>query len=67
MNHAPRSGWFVLDGQPCTGIHGGPAFTFDGAVSLLVNCADQDEIDRYWNGMAKIDIAAVSAAADRAS
>jgi predicted 3-demethylubiquinone-9 3-methyltransferase (glyoxalase superfamily) len=39
---------FVLDGQEYTAINGGPEFTFDEAISLLVNCADQDEIDYYW-------------------
>ena len=39
---------FVLDGQEYTAINGGPQFTFDEAISLLVNCADQDEIDFYW-------------------
>jgi predicted 3-demethylubiquinone-9 3-methyltransferase (glyoxalase superfamily) len=39
---------FVLDGQPYTAINGGPEFTFDEAISLLVNCADQEEVDYYW-------------------
>ena len=39
---------FELDGQPVTAINGGPRFTFDEAISLLVECADQDEIDHYW-------------------
>ena len=39
---------FVLDGQRFTAINGGPAFTFDEAISLLIECADQDEIDYYW-------------------
>ena len=39
---------FVLDGQEYTGINGGPIFTFDEAISFLINCADQDEIDYYW-------------------
>jgi predicted 3-demethylubiquinone-9 3-methyltransferase (glyoxalase superfamily) len=39
---------FVLDGQPFTAINGGPEFTFDEAISLLINCKDQDEIDYYW-------------------
>jgi predicted 3-demethylubiquinone-9 3-methyltransferase (glyoxalase superfamily) len=39
---------FVLDGQEYTAINGGPQFSFDEAVSLLINCADQDEIDYYW-------------------
>ena len=39
---------FLLDGQEYTGINGGPMFTFDEAISFLINCADQDEIDYYW-------------------
>jgi predicted 3-demethylubiquinone-9 3-methyltransferase (glyoxalase superfamily) len=39
---------FELDGQPYTAINGGPAFTFDEAISLLIDCADQAEIDHYW-------------------
>jgi predicted 3-demethylubiquinone-9 3-methyltransferase (glyoxalase superfamily) len=39
---------FELDGQPFTAINGGPEFTFSEATSLLVACADQAEIDHYW-------------------
>jgi predicted 3-demethylubiquinone-9 3-methyltransferase (glyoxalase superfamily) len=39
---------FMLDGQKYTAINGGPQFTFDEAVSLLIECKDQDEIDYYW-------------------
>jgi predicted 3-demethylubiquinone-9 3-methyltransferase (glyoxalase superfamily) len=39
---------FVLDGQLFTAINGGPQFTFDEAVSFLIECADQDEVDFYW-------------------
>jgi predicted 3-demethylubiquinone-9 3-methyltransferase (glyoxalase superfamily) len=39
---------FELDGQPCTAINGGPQFTFDEAISLLIDCADQAEVDYYW-------------------
>jgi predicted 3-demethylubiquinone-9 3-methyltransferase (glyoxalase superfamily) len=39
---------FVLDGQEHTVINGGPEFTFSEAVSLLVDCADQEEVDYYW-------------------
>jgi predicted 3-demethylubiquinone-9 3-methyltransferase (glyoxalase superfamily) len=42
---------FVLDGQEYTAINGGPHFTFDEAISLLINCADQDEIDYYWDAL----------------
>jgi predicted 3-demethylubiquinone-9 3-methyltransferase (glyoxalase superfamily) len=40
---------FVLDGQEFTAINGGPEFTFDEAISLLITCADQDEVDHYWS------------------
>ena len=39
---------FELDGQRFVGINGGPEFQFDEAVSLQINCADQDEVDYYW-------------------
>ena len=39
---------FSLDGQRYTAINGGPEFTFDEAISLLVNCKDQAEVDEYW-------------------
>ena len=42
---------FELDGQEYTAINGGPQFTFDEAVSLLVNCADQAEVDHYWDAL----------------
>ena len=38
-----------LDGQPFLGINGGPQFSFDEAISFLITCADQAEVDRYWN------------------
>ena len=39
---------FELSGQRIVAINGGPEFTFDEAISLLVNCETQDEIDYYW-------------------
>lgn len=40
---------FELDGQLFTAINGGPEFKFDEAISLLVNCETQSEIDYYWD------------------
>ena len=39
---------FVLDGQEYLAINGGPQFTFDEAISFMVNCCDQEEVDYYW-------------------
>ncbi|HYH51714.1 MAG TPA: VOC family protein [Acidimicrobiia bacterium] len=43
---------FLLDGQEFTALNGGPNFTFNEAISLLINCADQDEVDYYWEKLA---------------
>ncbi len=42
------SATFVLDGHKFIGIQGGPAFRFTEAVSFLIRCGDQDEVDYYW-------------------
>ena len=39
---------FQLEGQDFTGLNGGPEFKFNEAVSLLVNCETQDEVDEFW-------------------
>ena len=38
---------FELDGQEFVALNGGPEFTFDEAISFQIDCADQDEVDRY--------------------
>lgn len=42
---------FLLDGQEFIAINGGPQFTFSEAVSFLITCADQAEIDYYWDAL----------------
>ncbi len=39
---------FELDGQKFTGLNGGPHFTFTEAISFVVNCETQAEVDEYW-------------------
>ena len=39
---------FELDGQRFTGLNGGPRFKFTEAISLVVNCETQEEIDYFW-------------------
>ena len=43
------SGTFVLDGTRFIGINGGPDFAFSEAISFMVSCREQDEVDYYWN------------------
>lgn len=44
----PLFAMFVLDGHRFMGINGGPQFRFTEAVSFMISCADQDEVDHYW-------------------
>jgi predicted 3-demethylubiquinone-9 3-methyltransferase (glyoxalase superfamily) len=44
---------FVLDGHEFLALNGGPQFTFDEAISLAVDCADQAEIDYYWDTLSE--------------
>ncbi len=39
---------FELNGQQFVALNGGPGFPFTNAVSLVVNCDSQEEIDYYW-------------------
>jgi predicted 3-demethylubiquinone-9 3-methyltransferase (glyoxalase superfamily) len=42
---------FELDGNPFTALNGGPEFSFSHAVSFQIDCADQAEVDRYWQAL----------------
>jgi predicted 3-demethylubiquinone-9 3-methyltransferase (glyoxalase superfamily) len=37
-----------LDGQEFTALNGGPLFPFTEAISLVVNCQTQEEVDHFW-------------------
>jgi predicted 3-demethylubiquinone-9 3-methyltransferase (glyoxalase superfamily) len=45
------AGEFSLDGLTFRGINGGPEFRFTEAVSFSVTCADQVEVDHYWEAL----------------
>jgi predicted 3-demethylubiquinone-9 3-methyltransferase (glyoxalase superfamily) len=40
---------FQLDGQEFLALNGGPHFKFTEAVSFVVNCETQEEVDQYWD------------------
>ncbi|HEY2834648.1 MAG TPA: VOC family protein [Sporichthyaceae bacterium] len=42
---------FSLDGASFVGLNGGPHFTFSEAISLQIPCADQAEVDYYWDAL----------------
>jgi predicted 3-demethylubiquinone-9 3-methyltransferase (glyoxalase superfamily) len=42
---------FTVRGQPFVGLNGGPDFRFNEAISFMIDCADQAEVDRYWDAL----------------
>jgi predicted 3-demethylubiquinone-9 3-methyltransferase (glyoxalase superfamily) len=40
---------FELSGQEFVALNGGPVFTFTEAISFVVNCQTQEEVDRFWD------------------
>jgi predicted 3-demethylubiquinone-9 3-methyltransferase (glyoxalase superfamily) len=42
---------FTLNGRNFMALNGGPAFTFSQAISIQVPCADQAEVDYYWDAL----------------
>ncbi len=44
---------FTLNGQRFLALNGGPEFRFSEAISFQIPCADQDEVDRYWDTLSE--------------
>ena len=44
---------FKLEGQEFIALNGGPVFTFSSAISFVVNCKTQKEVDRLWKELSK--------------
>jgi predicted 3-demethylubiquinone-9 3-methyltransferase (glyoxalase superfamily) len=42
---------FELDGYRVTALNGGPNYRFSEAVSFVIDCQDQAEVDHYWNAL----------------
>jgi len=40
---------FTLSGQSFTALNGGPVYTFTEAISLVIDCDTQEEVDYYWD------------------
>lgn len=47
----PLEALFDLDGRQFSAINGGPDFTLNEAISIQVYCADQAEVDHYWDAL----------------
>ena len=46
-------GTFQIDGQEFLALNGGPQFTFSPAISFVVNCETQEEVDHYWEKLSE--------------
>ena len=42
---------FLIEGQEFAALNGGPIFTFSQAISFVVNCTTQEEVDRLWTSL----------------
>jgi predicted 3-demethylubiquinone-9 3-methyltransferase (glyoxalase superfamily) len=42
---------FRLDGSPFIALNGGPMFTFTEAISFVITCKTQEEVDHYWESL----------------
>jgi predicted 3-demethylubiquinone-9 3-methyltransferase (glyoxalase superfamily) len=49
VSETPLVVMFELNGNKFMGLNAGPQFKFNEAVSFVVNCKDQDEIDYFWD------------------
>lgn len=47
-------GVFELDGQRFMALDGGPLFKFNEAISLHVECEDQEEVDYFWSRLSAV-------------
>ncbi|MDB5167521.1 MAG: yteG [Candidatus Saccharibacteria bacterium] len=50
----PLSIEFLLNGNHFTAINAGPEFKFTEAISFVINCDDQKEIDHYWSKLSAV-------------
>jgi predicted 3-demethylubiquinone-9 3-methyltransferase (glyoxalase superfamily) len=44
---------FEIEGQKFVALNGGPVFKFNEAISFIINCEDQKEIDYYWGKLSE--------------
>lgn len=55
VRHAPELPAFTavleLEGHRFMLLNGGPLFVFNEAISFVIDCADQDEVDYFWNAL----------------
>jgi predicted 3-demethylubiquinone-9 3-methyltransferase (glyoxalase superfamily) len=53
INKTPMVAIFELNGNRFMGLNAGPEFQFNEAVSFVIRCEDQKEVDHYWDALTK--------------
>ncbi|MGZ4034697.1 MAG: VOC family protein [Bacteroidia bacterium] len=53
ISSSPMVVMFELEGQEFMGLNGGPIFNFTEAVSFMVNCETQEEVDELWGKLSE--------------
>jgi len=48
LRESDESAAFEIEGQRFNALNGGPRYSFNEAISLMIDCEDQDEVDYYW-------------------
>jgi len=46
---------FQIEGQPFMALNGGPVFKFTEAISFIVNCKTQKEVDEFWEKLSEAE------------
>ena len=49
LNKTPMVAVYEIDGNRYMNLNGGPEFTFNEAISIVVSCDNQEEVDYYWS------------------
>ena len=44
---------FTIEGEEFTALNGGPEYKFSQAISFVVNCTSQEEVDYYWDKLSQ--------------
>ena len=53
QNGSVMTATFDLEGQEFIALNGGPHFTFSPAISFVVNCEKQEEVDELWEKLSE--------------
>ncbi len=51
LDQNPMTARFVIEGQEFMALNGGPAYTFNEAISFFISCETQAEVDDFWEAL----------------